>query len=387
MANLLDNWGDSFAKGMQLGNMLNQQKVQAQQMEQQKALQGLQMEDLKEKVKEHQRSAEEASRINQSWNEETPDTLKQKFGPEVAPLITNKTLYQKAVEGVMSKMGKEPRAMNEAEILTLPDNDQRKINYLAGKKALGNGQAKPINMEVSYDSLGASYFPDYTINPESQKAWNVKYTQLMSTPEGRAELLNRRQSIMPPSYAYPFTDQGMVPVITRGAGAGGFQGPTDFKKPAPAGELAKSGAVEALINDINSVKELYKLGINGEEKTGWVGPVDARWGGVKEKYLGGLPEAQVKFYSYVRDMQDALLRARSGAQINEQEFRRLVAFLPSEKLPADSFKPRLERFEAELNNILKSKQDVFSAAGYGSVTSRGQGTTKNSRPPLSAFDK
>lgn len=351
------DWGKSLELGMNMRKQMDNEKLLQEQAQQRQAEFNMKMEEFKLKLQEQRQKREDADKLNAAVDGN--EAFKN-------PLIKAAWSTEEGRKTIIANIFKDNKPTIVPAGSTVLGADNKPV-YTAP------AASKPINMEVSYDSLGASYFPDYTVNPESQKAWNIKYQTLMSSPEGRRELLERRQSITPPSFAYPFTDQGMVPVITRGAGAGTSQIPTDYKKPVPAGELAKSGGMEALLNDIASVKELYKYGIEGEEKAGWVGPYDARWGGVREKFLGGLPPEQVKFYSYVRDMQDALLRARSGAQINEQEFRRLVAFLPSEKLPADTFKARLERFESELNNILKTKQDVFSASGYGSVTSKGGG--------------
>jgi hypothetical protein len=138
-----------------------------------------------------------------------------------------------------------------------------------------------------------------------------------------------------------------------------------------------------LLNDIGKVKTLYEWG-TPQKRADWVGPVAGRMGELREKYTGGASTDQVTFYSYVRDMKDALLRARSGAQINEQEYKRLVGFLPDEKINSKSFEARLQRFEDELNNILKTKKEVFKAGGYGSSTLNGGGQT---RPPLASFDR
>jgi len=72
----------------------------------------------------------------------------------------------------------------------------------------------------------------------------------------------------------------------------------------------------------------------------------------------------VKFYSYVNDAKDALLRARSGAQINEQEYARLVKFLPTPELPPENFKARAERFEEQVRIIQEEKKRTYEGQGY-----------------------
>ena len=43
----------------------------------------------------------------------------------------------------------------------------------------------------------------------------------------------------------------------------------------------------------------------------------------------------------------------------------MTSFLPDENLPANSFNARLDRFEAELNNVLSEKQKSLQKGGYG----------------------
>jgi len=95
------------------------------------------------------------------------------------------------------------------------------------------------------------------------------------------------------------------------------------------------------------------------------GPSIGRYGTIQEKFLGTATPEQVKFYAYVNDMQDALLRARSGAQINEQEYSRLKGFLPEVNVPWTTFKARLDRFDAELTNTIESKKKALKEGGYG----------------------
>jgi len=202
---------------------------------------------------------------------------------------------------------------------------------------------------------------DYLMNPEKSR----QADSWLATPEGRQYTQQARDDLTPPGITFLQTDQGFVPVTTKGAGIGNVGQPTGLGKAIPPAAAEKIGGIEGLLNDIESIKILYKFGTK-EENQHWTGPVSGRYGTIQEKYLGTATDKQVQFYSYVRDMQDALLRARSGAQINEQEFKRLVGFLPDVNVPAQTFKSRLIRFENELNNVLSTKKKALQEGGYGS---------------------
>jgi hypothetical protein len=96
-------------------------------------------------------------------------------------------------------------------------------------------------------------------------------------------------------------------------------------------------------------------------KNDYVGPVAGRYGQLAEKFTN-LPEDQVKFYATIRDINDFVLRVRSGAQINEQEYKRLTSFLMDANLPPDNFKARLERFSENIDWILGLERKIAAAS-------------------------
>lgn len=109
----------------------------------------------------------------------------------------------------------------------------------------------------------------------------------------------------------------------------------------------------------------------------YVGPVTGRVGKVKEELVGNLPSEQVEFYNWTRDVKDALLRARSGAQINEQEYKRLAGFLPSENIPPASYEARFKRFKQEVDMILSNKAKMLEEGGYKSPNPSQGNVTKS----------
>ncbi len=239
--------------------------------------------------------------------------------------------------------GKPYRQLNPEE---KKDIDER----VKGKKT---EKTPPSAGNVVDLAIKRKFGTEYLSDPEKVKEGD----KWLASEEGRKAVKQARDDLTTPSITYLQTGEGFVPAITKGEGIGTIGKPTGLGKPIPAEETAKMGGLQALLNDVSTARELYK--------PGWVGPISGRVGAVQEKYTGGAGTNQVKFYAYIRDMKDALLRARSGAQINEQEYKRLVNFLPDENLPPKTFKARLDRFEAELNNVLSSKKKAFSEGGYG----------------------
>lgn len=74
---------------------------------------------------------------------------------------------------------------------------------------------------------------------------------------------------------------------------------------------------------------------------------------------------ETTFRTALQDASDQLLRARSGAQINEQEYGRLRAILPKATDEPQVFLAALDRFEGELRSLLEKKRRM-------AVTPRGQ---------------
>jgi hypothetical protein len=77
---------------------------------------------------------------------------------------------------------------------------------------------------------------------------------------------------------------------------------------------------------------------------------------------------QIAFRQTVKDLADRVLRARSGAQINEQEFRRMMSFLPNLKLSDEANAGRIAGFNASLKEIIGIKQGALAETGKIPIT-------------------
>lgn len=236
----------------------------------------------------------------------------------------------------------------EAEI----EGINRELAKIEGEKAtptkvqsMGNAVDLAINQKFQD--------PAYLTDPEKQK----KALTWLATPEGKKAVADAAAIVSPPSMTLVPTSGGLVPFTTRGPGAGTVGEPTGLGKPISSEQASKLGDLESSKRALGEAMKLYK--------SAWVGPIAGRTGAVEEKFLGTASKDQVKFYSWVRDIQDSLLRARSGAQINEQEYQRLANFLPDPNLPSKSFEARAERFKQELDIVMEEKRKALSEAGYG----------------------
>lgn len=123
------------------------------------------------------------------------------------------------------------------------------------------------------------------------------------------------------------------------------------------------GAEVSKIGDLENMKE--KLGvIDRNYSPQYVGMVDNKLQAIKQKTGFGATGQAANFRQAVQDIKDSLLRARSGAQINEQEYQRLLPLVPDETMSEVDFLAKRARFEEVLNSIIAEKKKAFSSAGY-----------------------
>ncbi|HEY6021784.1 MAG TPA: hypothetical protein VIY48_18520 [Candidatus Paceibacterota bacterium] len=195
------------------------------------------------------------------------------------------------------------------------------------------------------------------------------FLQWAGTPEGIDEWKNfmqrqARGETFKEQYVGPSVDQPGMDVWTSYDSFG--KGKTELRPSAgyalprnigstPATELNRGIMLDTIVGNIERVKKNYN--------PSFVGPVAGRLATAKEATIG-LPEEQSMFYADTRDIADMLLRARSGAQINEQEYNRLSKLVPTPNLPPSSFQARLKRFEEQLGQIMQAQKTRLQAGNY-----------------------
>lgn len=132
----------------------------------------------------------------------------------------------------------------------------------------------------------------------------------------------------------------------------------------PGSEVSKFGDLENMKSKMKVVGDSYD--------PSFVGMVDSRVQAVRQKTGIGATEKAARFRQAVQDIKDSLLRARSGAQINEQEYQRLLPLVPDETSSEVDFKAKSQRFNEVLDEMISSKKGAFSAAGYRPMAGQSQ---------------
>jgi len=140
---------------------------------------------------------------------------------------------------------------------------------------------------------------------------------------------------------------------------------------APATDTAKIG-------DLGYLKDLIKTASkNYSDK--FTGASDAMMTRAGQFTGEGASEKAAYFMRSINDMSDALLRARSGAQINEQEYSRLRKLVPSQYTSDQDFIARLKAFDEAVSSVIENKRSSMQQMGYrvpGEISSSKSGIPK-----------
>lgn len=135
-----------------------------------------------------------------------------------------------------------------------------------------------------------------------------------------------------------------------------------LKKTLPADQSAQLGDFDTLSSQLEAVKESVK----GHPE--FTGPVESRLGNLAQTVdipsvgLGASPQ-RADFLSNINSIRNQLIYLRSGKQINEKEYERLLAELPNEKRSDVDFGAKLANFEKVFNEIKQNRRNSL-ATGY-----------------------
>lgn len=133
-----------------------------------------------------------------------------------------------------------------------------------------------------------------------------------------------------------------------------------LKKTLPADASQQLADFDTLSQQLDTVKTTFK--------PEFTGPIQARTGELAQTLdmpsLGlGASQPRSDFYSNVNSIRNQLLYLRSGKQINEKEYERLLAELPNEKRSDVDFSAKLANFEKVFNEIKLNRRNAL-ATGY-----------------------
>ncbi len=115
-----------------------------------------------------------------------------------------------------------------------------------------------------------------------------------------------------------------------------------------AGEQAKRADIQTMLEDATMLEGL------AEKHRGNIGIISGRAADLKRNTVGVDGDLN-DLFRISDNLADKLLRARSGAQINEQEFKRLRALVPDPRKPYAKFTSDLAGFKDELTRTLAAR--------------------------------
>lgn len=166
-------------------------------------------------------------------------------------------------------------------------------------------------------------------------------------------------------------DKDGLPVVVPVPDSGGERGA--FVKPALAAEstqqLADFETLESIANGFEKFTD--------EDLKEFVGPANARIEKAK-LYTPKAKERAGDFYQQLQDMKNQIIYLRSGKQINESEYKRLIDAMPDENKNIGVFKVQAKRFVKTFRLMMENRRKELSKS-YRNV-SQPQGDSEPKGP-------
>lgn len=134
----------------------------------------------------------------------------------------------------------------------------------------------------------------------------------------------------------------------------------NMPRAAPSGEREKLNKLYDFKSQLTRIREEFDPKFTGR--------IQGAIGVVKEATGVGVEKKQVMFQQVVRDIADTLLRLRSGAQINEQEYKRLTKLVPTATLPDETFLARLDSLTKAIDSSIKTRRRTLEESGFAVPT-------------------
>ena len=122
------------------------------------------------------------------------------------------------------------------------------------------------------------------------------------------------------------------------------EAPPNTRPQFTAAERMQLSDIDELIGRADRLREI------ADRNRGSVGWIQGKGSALKRDIIGVSEEVN-ELFRISDNMADVLLRARSGAQINEQEYKRLRTLVPNPRLSEAKFFSDLELFQQELQRI------------------------------------
>jgi hypothetical protein len=200
----------------------------------------------------------------------------------------------------------------------------------------------------------------------------VKTRQVEAAKDNRAQMQAGKSPLQQSVFTDPET--GLPLTFNKANGSyeiaqvqGGGVAPRPINPSAT--EREKTAQYDVIREQIKRIKDDYK--------SKYVGLVSGQVGKVTQFK----DSEEAAFRQVILDVKDSLLRARSGAQINEQEYARLSKLVPDFTDSESQFKGKMRSFEQTFESIAKQRAKAQSSGG---VFIRNQ-ETRAGKKPLSAY--
>ncbi len=133
------------------------------------------------------------------------------------------------------------------------------------------------------------------------------------------------------------------------------------KSPVSPAAMDKRATLQQMIDDTGTLRTIAD---KHKDNIGWV---SGNWTKLTRGKFGANPEVQDMF-RISKNIGDQLLRARSGAQINEQEYQRMIQLVPDPASHYSQFDSNLRAFQRELQNLMTRGTGKASVSGAEAPT-------------------
>lgn len=134
-------------------------------------------------------------------------------------------------------------------------------------------------------------------------------------------------------------------------------------QPLPSEQVTQQSGLGTLDLALKRIEDSYK--------PEYVGPISSRIGKLGQYSDYTADSEKGNFYSSVGDLRNQIVYLRSGKQINEEEYKRLMATLPNEGTSPTDFKMRLTNTKQMLQVIRRERAKALQQSGYRAGTGGG----------------
>jgi hypothetical protein len=171
--------------------------------------------------------------------------------------------------------------------------------------------------------------------------------------------IRKRINIRDPQAVAKARAEGLQP-----EGAAGTNVTVNLPKAAPSSER------ETLVKLFDFRSQLTRLSkLNDPKFTGrFEGGI---LGALKEITGLAVDDREVQFRQVSADLSDTLLRLRSGAQINEEEYQRMLRLVPTPGLPDKVFVARMNSLITQIDNSIENRRRALGESGFIAPTQGG----------------